>query len=140
MSPIFGRRGPASVLQRAGWLDVGISQGHCKTSRPIQECDGEVIGCLNILTLTYTTGRQQHFSRRSRTSSHEHFHYKALEIEHTTQHTRSNVAKKVQKSRIWIIKGLESTKLMSQMCLQSHAQTHLNQTTKTRFRISVRAA
>jgi hypothetical protein len=96
-----------------------------------QECDGEVIGCLNMLTRTYTTGRRQRYSRRSRTSSHEHIHYKALEIEHSTQHTRRNVAKKVRQSRIWIIKVLKPTKLMCQMCLQSHTQTHLNQTTKT---------
>jgi hypothetical protein len=105
-----------------------------------QECDGEVIGCLNMLTRTYTTGRRQHYSRRSRTSSHEQLHYKAIEIEHSTQHKRRNVAKKVRQSRIWIIKVLKPTKLMCQMCLQSHSQTHINQTTKTRFRISVRAA
>ena len=28
-----------------------------------QECDGEVIGCLNMLTRTYTTGRRQHFQK-----------------------------------------------------------------------------
>jgi hypothetical protein len=110
-----------------------------------QECDGEVIGCLNMLTRTYTTGRRQHYSRRTKTSKHEHIHYKALEIEHSTQHTRSNVAKKVRQRSIWIIKVLKPTKLMCQMCLQSHTQTHLNQTTKSpkptksRFHISVRA-
>jgi hypothetical protein len=103
-------------------------------------CDGEVIGCLTMLTRTYTTGRRQHYSRRSRTSSHKHIHYTALEIEHSTQHIRRNVARKVRQSRIWIIKVLKPTKLMCQMCLQSHTQTHLNQTTKHRFRISVRAA
>jgi hypothetical protein len=28
-----------------------------------QESDGEVIGCLNMLTWTYTTGRRQHYCR-----------------------------------------------------------------------------
>ena len=29
-------------------------------------CDGEVIGCFNMLTRKYTTGRRQHYSRENR--------------------------------------------------------------------------
>ena len=46
-----------------------------------QECDGEVIGCLNMLTRMYRTSRRQHNSRRSRTSCHEQIHYKTKKIE-----------------------------------------------------------
>ena len=41
-----------------------------------QECDEGVIGCLNMLTQMYRTGCLQHYSRISRTSSHEQIHYK----------------------------------------------------------------
>ncbi len=92
-----------------------------------QECDGEVIGCLNMLTRTYTTGRRQPYSRED----HEQLHYKAKKIEqHTFSTKHKTQCSEVRKGRIWMIKVLKITKLMCQMRLQSHTQTHFNQTTK----------
>ncbi len=87
-------------------------------------CDGGGIGCLNTLTRTYTTGRRQHYSRRSRTSSHEHIHCKAWKREQHTFNTphKTECSEEIRMGSIWMIKVLKPTKRLCQMRLQSHTR------------------
>jgi hypothetical protein len=92
---------------------------------PRRPAGGEVIGCLNMLTRTYATGRRQHYGREDRERLvTKHFIMKQGKYNstHSTQRTRRNVAMKVRKSHLWMIKVLKPTKLKCQMRIQSKTQ------------------
>ncbi len=86
-----------------------------------------------MLTRMYRTGCRQHYSRRSRTSSHKQIHYKRKKIEQHTFYTRRNVARKV-------IKRLKPTKRVSIASPISFTYPLLSYTKTPRFHISVSAA
>jgi hypothetical protein len=65
-----------------------------------------------MLTQTYTTGRWQHYSREDQEGGVTNkfiIKQRNKNSTHSTQNIRHNVARNVQKGRIWIIQMLKPT-------------------------------
>jgi hypothetical protein len=96
--------------------------------------DGEVIGCLNMLTRTYRTGRRQHYSR-----DREPIVTNKFITNSNRTHVQHNAQDAMQRGRCRrAVSGRlkcssQPSLCLCQMRLQSHTQTHLNHTTKIRF-------